>query len=152
MKKKDKIVFGKLNQLRNDQLNFKSKIKIGFIGGGPNSFIGYTHRLAARFDNRFEFVAGVFSKNKKKSIKFGKSLGLDPSRCYSDYLTMAKKESLVLISIVCGIIVNILLNTILLPTLKVEGAAISTSASMVVWNIMMLIFAKRKTGINPTIF
>ncbi len=93
MKKKDKIVFGKLNQLRNDKLNFKSKIKIGFIGGGPNSFIGYTHRLAARFDNRFEFVAGVFSKNKKKSIEFGKSLGLDPRRCYKDYLIMAKEES-----------------------------------------------------------
>ena len=93
MKKKTKIAFGKLNLLRNDQLNNKNKIKIGFIGGGPNSFIGYTHRLAARFDNRFDFVAGVFSKNKKKTITFGKSLGLDQSRCYNDYKTMAKKES-----------------------------------------------------------
>jgi len=93
MKKKTKIAFGKLNLLRNDQLNNINKIKIGFIGGGPNSFIGYTHRLAARFDNRFDFVAGVFSKNKKKSITFGKSLGLDQSRCYNDYKTMAKKES-----------------------------------------------------------
>ena len=78
MQKKEKIAFGKLNLLRNDQLNNSKKIKIGFIGGGPNSFIGYTHRLAARFDNRFDFVAGVFSKDKKKSITFGKSLGLDP--------------------------------------------------------------------------
>ena len=65
MKKKEKIAFGKLNLLRNDQLNNQKRIKIGFIGGGPNSFIGYTHRLAARFDNRFDFVAGVFSKDKK---------------------------------------------------------------------------------------
>ena len=93
MKKKTKIAFGKLNLLRNDQLNNKNKIKIGFIGGGPNSFIGYTHRLAARFDNRFDFVAGVFSKDKKKSIEFGKSLGLCESRCYHDFQTMAKKES-----------------------------------------------------------
>ena len=93
MKKKAKIVFGKLNLLRNDQLNNKNKIKIGFVGGGPNSFIGYTHRLAARFDNRFDFVAGVFSKDKKKSKEFGKSLGLDPDRCYNDYKTMAKNES-----------------------------------------------------------
>ena len=49
--------------------------------------------MAARFDNRFDFVAGVFSKNKKKTITFGKSLGLDQSRCYNDYKTMAKKES-----------------------------------------------------------
>ena len=92
MKKKAKIVFGKLNLLRNDQLNNKNKIKIGFVGGGPNSFIGYTHRLAARFDNRFEFVAGVFSKDKKKSKEFGRSLGLDSDRCYNDYKIMAKQE------------------------------------------------------------
>ena len=93
MQKKEKIAFGKINLLRNDQLNNQKRIKIGFIGGGPNSFIGYTHRLAARFDNRFDFVAGVFSKDKKKSIAFGKSLGLDPERCYNDFKTMAKKES-----------------------------------------------------------
>ncbi len=93
MKKKQKIVFGKLNLLRNDQLNFDKKIKIGFIGGGPNSFIGYTHRLASRFDNRFETVAGVFSRNKEKSMEFGLSLGLDPQRCYNDYKIMAEKES-----------------------------------------------------------
>ena len=91
MQKKEKIAFGRLNLLRNDLLNNKKKIRIGFIGGGPNSFIGYTHRLAARFDNRFDFVAGVFSKDKKKSIAFGKSLGLDPERCYNDFKTMAKK-------------------------------------------------------------
>jgi len=49
--------------------------------------------LAARFDNRFDFVAGVFSKDKNKSKEFGKSLGLDTDRCYNDYKIMAKKES-----------------------------------------------------------
>jgi len=93
VQKKEKIAFGKLNLLRNDQINNRKKIRIGFIGGGPNSFIGYTHRLAARFDNRFDFVAGVFSKDEKKSIEFGKSLGLDQYRCYNNYKTMAKKES-----------------------------------------------------------
>ncbi len=94
MKKKiEKLAFGKLDLLRNDILNNKKKIKIGFIGGGPNSFIGYTHRLASRFDNRFEMVAGVFSTNKNKSKNFGTALGIDPNRCYSDYKEMAKKES-----------------------------------------------------------
>ena len=83
MKKKE-IAFGRLDLLRDDTLKNK-KIRIGFIGGGPNSFIGYTHRLSARFDNRFEFVAGVFSKDIKKSIKFGMSLGLDKDRCYKNY-------------------------------------------------------------------
>ena len=92
MAKKKKIAFGRLDLMRNDLLPTKKKIRIGFVGGGPNSFIGYTHRLAARFDNRFEFVAGVFSRDNKKSKEFGIALGLDPSRCYSDYKTMAKKE------------------------------------------------------------
>ena len=88
-----KTAFGRLDLLRNDKLPQGKKIRIGFVGGGPNSFIGYTHRLAARFDNRFDFVAGVFSRDIKKSKEFGISLGLDPSRCYVDYKAMAKKEA-----------------------------------------------------------
>ena len=93
MAKKEKIAFGKLNLLRNDILNNQKKIRIGFIGGGPNSFIGYTHRLAARFDNRFEFKAGIFSQNIKKSKNFGTALGLDQERCYESYEKMALLES-----------------------------------------------------------
>ena len=74
MAKKEKLVFGKLNLMRNDVLPKNKKIRIGFVGGGPNSFIGYTHRLAARFDNRFEFVAGVFSRDINKSKEFGMAL------------------------------------------------------------------------------
>ena len=94
MSKKEKIAFGRLNQMRNDELGKNKKIRIGFVGGGPNSFIGYSHRLASRFDNRFEFVAGVFSRDIKKSISFGQSLGLPKERCYNNYITMAKKESI----------------------------------------------------------
>lgn len=67
-------------------------------------------------------------------------------------LTMAKKESLVLLSIGVGVITNISLNYFLVPVMHIEGAAIATSASIIVWNIMMLIFVKRETKINPTIF
>ena len=93
MAKKKKIAFGRLDLMRNDELKGRPKIKIGFVGGGPNSFIGYSHRLAARFDNRFEFVAGVFSRDINKSQKFGTSLGLDSQRCYDDYNLMVKQES-----------------------------------------------------------
>ena len=86
MGKKEKIAFGRLNQMRNDELGKNKKIRIGFVGGGPNSFIGYSHRLASRFDNRFEFVAGVFSRDIKKSIAFGQSLGLPKERCYNNYI------------------------------------------------------------------
>ena len=89
-----KMTFGRLDLLRKDVLPRGKKIRIGFVGGGPNSFIGYTHRLAARFDNRFDFVAGVFSRDIKKSKEFGIALGLEPSRCYADYKIMAKKEAI----------------------------------------------------------
>tara|TARA_B100002052_G_scaffold120574_1_gene110968 strand:- start:3039 stop:4226 length:1188 start_codon:yes stop_codon:yes gene_type:complete len=90
---KEKNPFGELNLFRNDQIKNGKKLKIGFVGGGPNSFIGYAHRLAARFDNRYENVAGVFSRNKNKSIEFGKSIGIDRARCYNHYIEMAKAES-----------------------------------------------------------
>ena len=85
MTKENKIVFGKLDQMRNDKILKENRIPIGFIGGGDNSFIGYTHRLAARFDNRFICVAGVFSRDESKSKEFAQSLGIDPSRAYSNY-------------------------------------------------------------------
>ena len=72
MNKKNNIkeLFGKLGQMKNDVLDSNPKIRFGFIGGGPDSFIGYTHRLAARFDNRFELVAGVFSRDSQISKQF----------------------------------------------------------------------------------
>ena len=70
------------------------KLKLGIIGGGPNSWIGHVHRISSRFDDKYEIVAGVFSRNSKQSTSFGKSIGVTEERCYSNYLTMANKESL----------------------------------------------------------
>ena len=70
------------------------KLKLGIIGGGPNSWIGHVHRISSRFDDKYEIVAGVFSRNSKQSTSFGKSIGVSEDRCYSNYLTMANKESI----------------------------------------------------------
>ena len=70
------------------------KLKLGIIGGGPNSWIGHVHRISSRFDDKYEIVAGVFSRASKQSTSFGKSIGVSEDRCYSNYLTMANKESL----------------------------------------------------------
>tara|TARA_B100001750_G_scaffold221484_1_gene210095 strand:- start:1084 stop:2226 length:1143 start_codon:yes stop_codon:yes gene_type:complete len=69
------------------------KLKLGIVGGGPNSWIGHVHRISSRFDDHYEIVAGVFSRNPKLSIKFGKSIGIPKNRCYSNYKEMAEKES-----------------------------------------------------------
>ena len=69
------------------------KISLGIVGGGPKSWIGHVHRISARFDNKYEIVAGVFSRNSKLSINFGKKLGIQKDRCYSNFIEMANKES-----------------------------------------------------------
>tara|TARA_Y100001960_G_scaffold233916_1_gene245927 strand:+ start:317 stop:1459 length:1143 start_codon:yes stop_codon:yes gene_type:complete len=68
------------------------KLTLGIVGGGPKSWIGHVHRISSRFDNQYEIVAGVFSRNAKISKKFGKILGISPDRCYSTYQEMAKNE------------------------------------------------------------
>ena len=70
-----------------------NKLSLGIVGGGPKSWIGHVHRISARFDNKYEIVAGVFSRNAKLSINFGKSLGISEDRCYSNFKEMALKES-----------------------------------------------------------
>jgi hypothetical protein len=42
-------------------------IALGMVGGGPDSGIGSTHRIAIRIDNKCELVAGAFSRNRAKS-------------------------------------------------------------------------------------
>jgi len=68
------------------------KLFLGIVGGGPKSWIGHVHRIASRFDDHYEIVAGVFSRNPKLSKMFGKSLGISSDRCYSNYKEMAEKE------------------------------------------------------------
>lgn len=66
---------------------------MGMVGGGRDAFIGAVHRMAARLDGRIELVAGAFSSDPDKSKASGEDLGLDPSRVYPDYETMAAAES-----------------------------------------------------------
>lgn len=66
---------------------------MGMVGGGRDAFIGAVHRMAARLDGRIELVAGAFSSDPAKSKASGEDLGLDPSRVYPDYQTMAVAES-----------------------------------------------------------
>ena len=69
------------------------KLKMGMVGGGRDAFIGAVHRMAARLDGRIELVAGAFSSDAAKSRASGEDLGLDPSRVYPDYETMAAAEA-----------------------------------------------------------
>ena len=55
----------------------KRKLRLGMIGGGQGAFIGAVHRLAARIDDKYEFVAGCLSSTPEKAEESAKEIGLD---------------------------------------------------------------------------
>jgi len=69
------------------------RLRLAVIGGGPGSFIGAMHRQAARFDDRYELVAGVLSSNPERAKKAGLGLGLAKERVYTDGIKMLDAES-----------------------------------------------------------
>ncbi len=69
------------------------RIRLGMVGGGQGAFIGAVHRLAARMDDHYEFMAGALSGDAAKSKASGEVLGLAPDRIYTDFKAMAKAEA-----------------------------------------------------------
>jgi predicted dehydrogenase len=69
------------------------RLRLGMVGGGRGAFIGAVHRMAARLDDRYELVAGVFSSDAQRSRESGADLLLDPRRCYASVDEMVRAES-----------------------------------------------------------
>ncbi len=69
------------------------RLRMAVIGGGPGSFIGPVHRMAARLDDRFELVAGALSSDPERSRRAGRELGLADDRCYDDGAALLAGES-----------------------------------------------------------
>ena len=68
-------------------------VRYGMVGGGPDSFIGPVHRMAAALDGQFTLVAGAFSSDEARSRQTGVELGLDAGRTYASYGEMARAEA-----------------------------------------------------------
>ncbi|MCB1446816.1 MAG: Gfo/Idh/MocA family oxidoreductase [Rhizobiaceae bacterium] len=73
--------------------SFEPRIRLGMVGGGSGAFIGAVHRIASRIDDHYELVAGALSSTPEKSRQSGAELGLDPSRTYDDFKSMAIREA-----------------------------------------------------------
>jgi predicted dehydrogenase len=69
------------------------QIRVGMVGGGPGAGIAETHRTAMRLDDRYIFVAGVFSRDPEKSLAGAQKLRIPEDRVYDDYEAMAMTES-----------------------------------------------------------
>ena len=62
------------------------------IGGGPGSFIGAVHRIAARMDGDYELVAGAFSSKPEKCLETARELGIEEGRAYPSWAAMLEGE------------------------------------------------------------
>jgi len=71
----------------------KRKINMGMVGGGPGSFIGRVHYMAAILDGQIELVCGSFSSNPEKSKITGAEYYLAPERVYDTYQEMITGEA-----------------------------------------------------------
>lgn len=63
-------------------------------------------------------------------------------------LSMSRQERFVGIGMSVSVICNILLNYLLIPRYGINGAAIATAVSVGIWNLLMVVFAKRILGVN----
>ena len=79
-------------------VNFKAatkarrRLRLGMVGGGEGAFIGALHRMAARLDDRYEFVAGALSSDPARARRSALDLGLAPDRAYGSFAEMARQE------------------------------------------------------------
>ena len=67
-------------------------IKIGFIGGGLDSAIGYTHYSASHLDGHFQLEAGCFSRNSDLNYATGNRYSVDHSRTYATWQELVERE------------------------------------------------------------
>ncbi len=68
------------------------KLRMGLIGGGPGSFIGRIHRIAAELDGQAQLVCGAFSSDAQRSREAGEAYHVDPARAYASYAEMIERE------------------------------------------------------------
>lgn len=69
------------------------RLRMGMVGGGPGSFIGPVHRLAAEMDREIELVAGAFSSQAERCAEASKLYRIDPARSYRHWDEMFAAEA-----------------------------------------------------------
>jgi len=69
------------------------RLRLGMVGGGEGAFIGGVHRMAARLDDRWELVAGCFSRDAERGRRSAAMLGVAEDRAYGDWRDMARAEA-----------------------------------------------------------
>ncbi len=71
---------------------FGRPLRLGIVGGGPDSWIGKMHRSAAELDGWWRCTAGVFSSDPARSRTAGATLGFPAERSYGTVEEMIAGE------------------------------------------------------------
>ena len=70
----------------------KTPLRLAMVGGGPGSFIGPVHRMAAELDGHIRLTAGVFSRDPEKNALAADGWGVPRERTYPDHHAMIAAE------------------------------------------------------------
>ena len=100
-----------------------------------------------------KLILGIFGEEFKLGVSalIFLSVGkLISSLCGSvgNLLQMTGNQVIFMKCLLCGAIINIILNLLLIPAYGINGAAISSMISLSTWNILMVYFVKRELGFN----
>jgi predicted dehydrogenase len=63
-------------------MSARAPLRLAMVGGGPGSFIGPVHRMAAELDGRIRLTAGVFSRDPDKNAAAADGWGVARERVY----------------------------------------------------------------------
>lgn len=78
----------------NGEISISRPLRWGMVGGGRTGAVGYKHRAGAMQDNTaYKLLAGAFDVDYERCVSFGKNMGVDEDRLYSDYKKMFEKEA-----------------------------------------------------------
>ncbi|BFM06705.1 Gfo/Idh/MocA family protein [Halioxenophilus aromaticivorans] len=77
-----------------------SPLKLGFIGGGCNSAVGYAHYCAAQLDGEWQLAAGSFSRDERVNAITARQYGVAPDKVYADWQMLLEREAKALDAVV----------------------------------------------------
>lgn len=74
-------------------MNCLLKTRLAIIGGGINSAVGYAHYCAIKVSNKYDIVAGNFSRNPIVNEQSAQLYGINKNKLYSNYKMLFEEEN-----------------------------------------------------------
>ena len=68
-------------------------LNLGFLGGGLNSAVGYTHFAASHMDGLFKVAAGCFSRDADINLATAEQFGVQDDRAYANVSELLAREA-----------------------------------------------------------